>query len=55
MSEFAGFWETELEKVVQKIGKGGVARVLDHDGHRVIIKVEEIDPARCERNDDAWA
>jgi hypothetical protein len=55
MSEFAGFWETELEKVVQKLAKGGAARVIDHEGHEVIVKVEIIDPGREEQNDNAWA
>ena len=55
MSEFAGFWETELERVVQKLSKGGAARVIDHDGHEVIVKVEIIDPGREEQNDTAWA
>ena len=55
MSEFAGFWETELERVVQKLGKGGAVRVIDHDGKEVIVKVETIDPARVEINDTAWA
>ncbi len=55
MSEFAGFWETELERVVQKLQKGGAVRVIDHDGHEVIVKVETIDPGREEPNDNAWA
>ncbi len=55
MSEFAGFWETELERVVQKLSKGGAARVIDHDGHEVIVKVETIDPGREQENDTAWA
>jgi hypothetical protein len=54
MSEVAGFWETELERVVQKLGKGGAVRVIDHDGHEVIVKVEQIDPARVETQ-NAWA
>jgi len=55
MSEFAGFWETELERVVQKLAKGGAVRVIDHTGHEVIVKVEVIDPGREEINDHAWA
>jgi hypothetical protein len=55
MSEFAGFWETELEKVVQKLAKGGAARVIDHEGKEVIVRVETIDPGREEINDNAWA
>ncbi len=55
MSEFAGFWETELERVVQKLAKGGAVRVVDHNGHEVIVKVEAIDPGREEINDHAWA
>ena len=53
MSEVAGLWETELERVVQKLGKGGAVRVIDHDGHEVIVKVETIDPARIDF-DTAW-
>jgi hypothetical protein len=55
MSELAGFWETELERVVQKLSKGGAVRVLDHDGREVVVKVEPIDPGREEINDHAWA
>ena len=55
MSEFAGFWETELERVVQKLSKGGAVRVIDHDGKEVIVKVEIIDPGREQENDTAWA
>lgn len=55
MSELAGLWETELEKVVQKLAKGGSARVIDHEGHEMIVKVEIIDPGREETNDNAWA
>ncbi len=55
MSEFAGFWETELERVVQKLAKGGAARVIDHEGKEVIVRVEAIDPGREETNDNAWA
>ena len=55
MSEVAGFWETELERVVQKMAKGGAIRVIDHDGHETIVRVETIDPGREESNDNAWA
>ena len=55
MSEFAGFWETELERVVQKLGKGGAVRVMDRDGNEIIVKVEAIDPGRADTNDTAWA
>ncbi len=55
MSEFAGFWETELERVVQKLAKGGAARVIDHEGKEVIVRVEPIDPGREDTNDTAWA
>ena len=48
MSEIAGLWETELEKVVQKLGKGGAVKVTDHEGKKVIIKLKSIDPARID-------
>jgi len=55
MSEVAGFWETELEKVVQKlIATGGAVRVTDHEGKKVIVKVESIDPARIDF-ETGWA
>jgi len=54
MSGKTGFWKTELEQMVQKLGKGGAFRVIDDDGKEILVKVEEIDPARVE-NEDAWA
>ena len=54
MSEVAGFWEPELERVVRKLSKGGAARVIDHEGNEVIVKVETIDPARVDTQ-NAWA
>jgi len=54
MAKYAGFWETELEKVVRKLGTGGAARVKDHNGKEVVVKLEKIDPARC-GPDDGWA
>jgi len=54
MTEVEGFWEIELEGVVQKLQKGGAIRVIDHDGKEVIVKVESIDPARID-TDHAWA
>lgn len=53
MSEVAGFWETELQRVVQKLGKGGAVRAVDHEGQEVIVKVETIDPARIDF-ETAW-
>lgn len=54
MTEVEGFWEIELEGVVQKLQKGGAIRVIDHKGKEVIVKVESIDPARID-TDHAWA
>lgn len=54
MTEVEGFWEAELEGVVQKLSKGGAIRVIDHDGKEVIVKVESIDPARID-TEHAWA
>ena len=50
MSELAGFWETELENVVQRMQKGGAVKIVNHKGNEVIIKVAKIDPARCASN-----
>jgi len=54
MSEFAGFLETELKRVVTRLSNGGAVRVINHYGKEAIVKVEQIDPARFETQ-EAWA
>ncbi len=52
MSEVAGFWECELERVVQRMQQGGAVRVHNDDGSETIVRVKRIDPARC--GDDTY-
>ncbi len=54
MARVEGFWETELEGVVQRLRNGGAVRMIDHEGKEVIVRVETINPARIAEL-DAWA
>ncbi len=54
MARVEGFWETELEGVVQRLRNGGAVRMIDHEGKEVIVRVESINPARIAEL-DAWA
>jgi len=47
MSEVEGFTDCELERVVQKMQQGGVARVINDDGSETLIRVKKIDEGRC--------
>jgi len=51
MSEIAGLWEDELERIVQKLAKGGAAKVENHEHKRIMVKVEPIDEWRCGPNE----
>lgn len=51
MSELMGLWEIELERVVQRLQKGGSVRTKSHDGRQVIVRVKRINPGRCGPND----
>ncbi|GEM_PF-6843345 len=46
MSMVAGFWDCELNRIVQKIQSGGAVRVTNDDGSETIVRVERLDPAR---------
>ena len=46
MSMVAGFWECELNRIVQKVQNGGAVRVMNDDGSETIVRVEKMDPAR---------
>lgn len=54
MARVEGFWETELEGVVQRLRNGGAVRMVDHEGKEVIVRVETINPARIAEL-DSWA
>jgi len=45
MSLLTSLSDCELEQVIQKLRKGGSARIAD-DGHDVLVKVKKIDPER---------
>lgn len=45
MSLLTSLSDCELERVIQKLRKGGSAHVAD-DGHDVLVKVKRIDPER---------
>jgi len=47
MSEVEGFTDCELERVVQKMQQGGVARIINDDGSETLIRVKKIDEGRC--------
>ena len=54
MARVEGFWETELEGVVQRLRNGGAVRMVDHEGKEVIVRVETINTARIAEL-DSWA
>lgn len=53
MTEVAGFWDVELEQMVQKLQEGGAVRAMNHYGKPVIVRVKRINPGRFGENDDA--
>lgn len=55
MSEVAGLWGFELEKVIRQLTRGGTAKVVNHNGKNVLIKVEKIAEERCGSNTEAYA
>ncbi len=51
MSEYAGFWDTELERVVQKLQHGGIAKTMNHNGNEVVVRVKKLDNGRFGSNE----
>lgn len=46
-----GLWDVELERVVQRLQKGGTVKTVNHEGRDVLVRVKRINPGRCGPND----
>lgn len=46
MRQVAGFWESDLRRIVQKLQAGGAVKVTNDSGNEAIVRVEPLDPAR---------
>lgn len=55
MDEVAGIWDYELERIVQRMLRGGATAVKNHDGEKVVVRVEKIEKGRCGSNTEGYA
>lgn len=46
MSEVAGLWDYELERIVQRLGESGAVEMVNHLGKKIVVRINHIAPER---------